>query len=400
MENKKIENRKIDIEKAIKDSLFWVKEERLGKFFLAYFLVFLIIFCASLLIGSIAAFFFSFSVGAISFLFLIIWSVAGYFIFNFIKSDGEVLEFFKEYSKYFWIYVVLPGILLIAVALVLILIFAPEYIFDGILFDLARRIARISGGILFDLARITAGIPTQIPILLVLVIPGIIISINASYLSTFYLYSKVGKVFHKKSVFEKFNLANVLELVKFSIVSFVTVLFNWVNKKILIIQVSIIIAIVILATIFLLLKPFAQLSTLLIIFSVILFLFYFVILIYNTLRFYPALLIRIFKNKSATESLKEAWELTRGNALHIFLSTVVVAIVDFAITFVIGIIQLIIQLPFAILSVIYLPQLVRFIQTLLYPLDLLSSSISAFIMMFLQFSIYSQLIRNFIKFPK
>ena len=385
MENKKIENRKIDIEKAIKDSLFWVKEERLRKFFLAYFLVFLIIFCASLLIGSIAAFFFSFSVGAISFLFLIIWSVAGYFIFNFIKSDGEVLEFFKEYSKYFWIYVVLPGILLIAVALVLILIFTQEYIFGSIFFDWTRLIAKIS---------------ILIPILLVLVISGIIILINASYLSTFYLYSKVGKVFHKKSVFEKFNLANVLELVKFSIVSFVTVLFNWVNKKILIIQVSIIIAIVILATIFLLLKPFAQLSTLLIIFSVILFLFYFVILIYNTLRFYPALLIRIFKNKSATESLKEAWELTRGNALHIFLSTVVVAIVDFAITFVIGIIQLIIQLPFAILSVIYLPQLVRFIQTLLYPLDLFSYSISLFIMMFLQFSIYSQLIKNFIKFPK
>jgi hypothetical protein len=371
-----VESKKIDIGKAVEDSFFWVKNEKLRNFFLAYFLVFLIVFCVIFFIVSAAALFFFSALGVIFLVVLIFWIGLSYFILKLVEKDRDTAEFFKEFSKYLGIYVILPGI-----------IGGIGFLF--VVFPLVsgfRNLFLLPGAIIFGIMFIII----------------LIALINFSYLSSFYLYSKIGKNFGKKSVFEKFSIANVFEAFKFWIVISVTSLFNWINNKILIAQA--ILAVIILFLLLFFAREFTGLTALTIILAIILGIVYFIIVCYNIIRLSMAVLIRIFKNKSATESLKESWELTRGNALYIFLSELVIFIISFVIGFIIGIVEFVASLVVAIVLAVAMGGLysitpfLNIARIAFSPLEIFSYAISIFIGMSLLFSIYSQLEKDF-KFP-
>jgi hypothetical protein len=239
---------------------------------------------------------------------------------------------------------------------------------------------------------------TALLALIILIIAFIIFTISSSYLSTFYTISKIGKIFGKKSIFEKFSMANVIEAVKFWIVSFFVSLFNWINKKVFVVQITLII-LAILSLLAWILIPFlvpydiAHIASIIFpILLIVLFFIYLVICIYNAIRFFPALILRIFKSKNATEAFTECWEMTKGNALPIFASLIVIAIASW-------IISVILQLPASIFSFIaslIFPESVQLIGHIFLPLSILSNAIAAFISIFLMFSIYSQLSKNFV----
>jgi len=379
-----MEEKKIPIVLLISNSFYWFKDERFRSFFIAYFLVFLFLFCVGLAIASAVLLFLRPVYSLISFVFLVVWTVVAFFAFIVIKKGREAVDFFKEYLKYFLIYAILPVVIAAVIAAVL-LISNWSQVLTLLIYSSSPA----------DFLSSLSSLPAAI----ILIIAFIIFAISSSYLSTFYTISKIGKIFGKKSVFEKFSMASMIEAVKFWIVSFFAPLFNWIDKRIFAIQITLIILAILSLLAWILIPSLVPddiahiISIIFPILLIVLFFIYLAICLYNAIRFFPALILRIFKSKKATEALTECWEMTKGNALPIFASLIVIAIAAWIISVILQ------QLPTSIFSFIaslIFPESVRLIEYMLLPLSILSNAIAVFISIFFMFSIYSQLSKNFV----
>jgi len=77
-----------------------------------------------------------------------------------------------------------------------------------------------------------------------------------------------------------------------------------------------------------------------------------IILLYVSVRLAPTLAVILDTDLSVIDSLKKSWELTSGNFMHIFGATILIAVVNFIIVFILGIITGMTLLPSELLLVV------------------------------------------------
>jgi len=151
--------------------------------------------------------------------------------------------------------------------------------------------------------------------------------ILVGFFSTFYICDKVlNHLGVKTKNWSAINGHNIIEYVKYWIVDIVITMFNWVDKKILIAQI-IAYVVAVISLVFLTVVGFspALSSTfgsaafmILVALAVIAVVVALILLIYNSIRFFVALPVRLSEAEGTVDAFKRSWELTRGRAFNIF----------------------------------------------------------------------------------
>jgi len=192
-----------------------------------------------------------------------------------------------------------------------------------------------------------------------LIIVFLAIVLILAWITLFYLFSffLCGKIIEKRGINNKYteiNTKNIIDNVIYSIAYSFTVLFNWVSKKMLYIQIFFYI-IVAAPIVFLLLEYISgriiiseiARNTLVIGSFLLIIIGSFPItlgIIYNSYRYYISLPVRIIESAGAREAMKKTWPLTRGYVISLFVLSILIAIVMIAINIPFWIASLIISL--------------------------------------------------------
>jgi len=166
-----------------------------------------------------------------------------------------------------------------------------------------------------------------------------------AYVFGYFLMANVLRLAGVKSRFVEVNLKNVINYLKFTIVIAVTLLFNYVSKKMMKIQLGLIILLIGSIVAGLALSASGAMIVAAII-AFIVFAMYSVTVAYNTYRFsVAAWAFMTRKDGAATPALKESWEMTRGYVVSI-------AIIYFVIGIIVGLISLLLTLPAGALGLV------------------------------------------------
>ena len=152
--------------------------------------------------------------------------------------------------------------------------------------------------------------------ILSMVIP-LLPSIFFGFFFSFYLYWKVLDHYGLKTKEWNLNVSNFIEYIKFIIVGLVAQFFNWFDKKILALQIIL----YVLIAIFGVLSFGSILSSsggyLYAMGAVVCFIISIVVWLYNVIRFYAVLPIRLTEATGAVDAFQKSWDLTDGKVLNI-----------------------------------------------------------------------------------
>ena len=138
----------------------------------------------------------------------------------------------------------------------------------------------------------------------------------------------------KKLVFEPFPFRKGFRLFVLNIVEFIYALFYPLSRKLLVIQW----AIILVPLLLMLISPAASILFLITVPA------YIFIIIFNSVRFSMATPIFLSTKKSISQSLRASWELTRGNALNVFLIQMIVGFATTIIYYILAFIIMIIPI--------------------------------------------------------
>lgn len=139
------------------------------------------------------------------------------------------------------------------------------------------------------------------------------------YVGSFFLIAILLESKGDKSEFIKINLKNIIEYIKFVVLFVISVLFNFVSKTVLYIQIALI-GLMVVA----ILASYVNANAILLLLASLL--LYALIVIYNTLRLSLASIIRVGESNGAIDSMKIAWKRTSGYSVLMVLTIVVVII--------------------------------------------------------------------------
>lgn len=158
---------------------------------------------------------------------------------------------------------------------------------------------------------------------LILLIIG---SIIWTYVIGYFLIAQIFKINGVKSEFVNINLKNIVAYVKLTIVLAFTTLFNFISKKMLYIQLGLIVIGVIFGSV-----AFLSVNTIITVISAIICLLaviaYLLTVIYNTYRFNFTVMGFVKDGGSTISAMKNSWELTRFYVLSIFLTNIASSII-------------------------------------------------------------------------
>jgi len=355
--------KEVDVFEVIKRSFDWAREPSLKKLFGAFF--------AGEVFSSVA-------IG-------IVLAIIGFALFGGLLSSTLGIESM--------------GILtLVAIGCILIIIFAAVVVFlsfyvmgwnkDQNFMELTKKLtitkflsygafvvclilAMYFGGAIYKQIMLSAGI--EIPQFLSSVLPNLPISISIvliiifsiigffamlfwTYIQSLFLMGKILEAKGMKNDFTEITFEGYVRYIKLIVANMFTSLFNWLNKKILAVQIILAILTIILLVIaagqFLNLltnenasyvERVAALGTASI--ALIPMLLYFIIMCYNGLRLIVTLPVRVLETKGTVDAIKKTWDHTRGYAVAALITMVLLGIVIFVISMVGSIIETIFQLP-------------------------------------------------------
>jgi len=143
----------------------------------------------------------------------------------------------------------------------------------------------------------------------------IIPTLVAGFFTSFYVWEIILKNSNIRTrKLGEFEFKNLIPYFKYVIAKSILTLINWIDKKILAIQLIL----------YLLIFMFA--FSVNVIGTIIIILIIFLIYLYNHLRFYFALPIRLLESDGTIDSFKKSWEMTEGKAGTLFLIYVLYSI--------------------------------------------------------------------------
>lgn len=148
-------------------------------------------------------------------------------------------------------------------------------------------------------------------VILSAVIP-IVPSIFFGFFFTIYLYWKVLQNLKVKTKNWDLGINNFIAYIKYLVVNFVIVLFNWPNKKIFWSQVGLYI---VTAAVFSI--SFALSSVILSILGLLMLVAAFILIVYNSLHYFVALPVRLVEARGTINAFERAWPLTKGRVWNI-----------------------------------------------------------------------------------
>lgn len=154
---------------------------------------------------------------------------------------------------------------------------------------------------------------------------AILISIIIGYFGTFWLN---WKIFINSGITTKdwgFGLNNFFDYIVFNIMNSIIPLFNWIDKKILYTQIALYVGIILSLAI-----AANSYQSSLYIFTIIIAIAIWLLLIYNSLRFSLTLPAKIH-GESGINAFQKSWELTKGKAFEILGINIVNSIFGFSV---------------------------------------------------------------------
>lgn len=214
-----------------------------------------------------------------------------------------------------------------------------------------------------------------LPNVLEFVLIMFVLIILASIISAYIFGLMIGFALRQKRLsFEPYSLRKGFRMFLLGLVQFIYILFYPLSRKLLAIQWVIIL-------VPLLLSIISPAALILLLFTIPAYLF---IIIFNSMRFSMAAPIFLSKKKSITESLRASWELTRGNAFNVWLTSMIMNVALTIIYYILAFIVMIIPIFALGLSEDFGQIAVMIIQLVLFPFSALAYA-------FLLTGIYSEL---------
>jgi hypothetical protein len=292
------------------------------------------------------------------------------------KSMPDAIEVFKrgfdwikdkEFLKVFltlWAVNFIFQLLIMAAVIILIFVVGDEKTFSSMLVEETSTLI---------LALLTN---PYVIITILFVIIGLIV---VQYINGFYLTAKIFEKYGKITKYLKINISNIIDMIVYGIVSFITIdICNWMDKRIAIVQgVLLIIGVAIgIGTIAALLSGASESALILLLAmllgGILILLPLLIIVAYNGIRYAIALPVRVAEAESARDAMVKTWSLTSGKALEIFVIIIIVVIFST----VLGLAGFIVKLPIQIVGGIYpIASLIASFSTLLIDTGITSFSI-------------------------
>ncbi|MEM2974184.1 MAG: hypothetical protein QW112_00960 [Candidatus Micrarchaeia archaeon] len=175
----------------------------------------------------------------------------------------------------------------------------------------------------------------------------ILASLFWEYVRGIFLLGKALEYRGKKNEFAKVSFDGYVKYLKLIIVYLFTVLFNWINKKVLAVQIALIVlCAIMMAIMFAMFAAWSSAGAMAALaFLLLVALIYTATTIYNSFRMYVIIPVRILEAKGAKDAVTKAWNHMRGYALAAFILIIILTITIFAISLVEGVIDSVFRVP-------------------------------------------------------